>query len=351
MNHLSSKSVTQRNPQVLTLPADDSHEVIPLSVRLILLYLYFTHSSPEIYSFYLLPGRSHSWAQQPFHQFFLQHDGIHPTPLQHWRTKIATGLSQGWKTAQQGTGGRKKRLIWGLETGKTRLSLSVCSRIVSIKPLPFVVTNIELLFLLLSFCLSLSTLFFLFFLSSSLLFCISSAPQRSDFPCSDRYRGILTEREGNTARERERGGNLREETREGWKKRRSKRNSFIRAVLPPPAQTVWKIKLWAERNDQQRADEGGRRETTNRAYTSHWHLTQKVWKKKTCMNSTMTKGADTKTQTQQVLACDVGLSDYHSSERVKPRDPWMCVCYVDKDLVIHCESWGWRTDRVMSTRN
>lgn len=44
--------------------------------------------------FYLLPGSSHSWAQQPFHQFFLQHDGIHPKPLRHWRTEIATGLTK-----------------------------------------------------------------------------------------------------------------------------------------------------------------------------------------------------------------------------------------------------------------
>lgn len=37
----------------------------------------------HIFSFYLLSGRSDSWAQQPFHQFFLQHDGIHPKLLRH----------------------------------------------------------------------------------------------------------------------------------------------------------------------------------------------------------------------------------------------------------------------------
>lgn len=43
-----------------------------------------------------------------------------------------------------------------------------------------------------------------------------------------------------TQRGSKRCGNLREETREGWKKQRSKRNSFIQPVFPPPAPAVEK---------------------------------------------------------------------------------------------------------------
>lgn len=63
-------------------------------------------------SLYLLSGCSHSWTQQPFHQLFLQHDGIHPKPLRHSGTKIATGL----RKPKNSPAGNRKKQISSLET-------------------------------------------------------------------------------------------------------------------------------------------------------------------------------------------------------------------------------------------
>lgn len=126
--------------------------------------------------FYLLPGCSNSWAQQPFHQFFLQHDGIHPKPFQHWRIKN----SHRAQNVEKHPSSNEKK-IWGLETSiNFSVSLScLCSLNMDLSSLYFPPFD---------------SLSFLFSLSSSFL---PSARQQCDSPCSDRYGGILTEREGN----------------------------------------------------------------------------------------------------------------------------------------------------------
>lgn len=103
--------------------------------------LYFSLYFPDIFHpinvfFYLLPGCSHSWAQQPFHQFFLQHDGIHPKLLRHWQTKIATSL----RTLKNTPAGNGKKQIC---VSVPKLSLTPSSCLCS--------SNMEILFLL--FCL------------------------------------------------------------------------------------------------------------------------------------------------------------------------------------------------------
>lgn len=73
-------------------------------------------------------------------------------------------------------------------------------------------------------------------------------PYSDQNPCSDRYEGILTEREGNEEREGKRGSNLREETSEGWQKWMSIRKSFIQPGLPPPAEPAKnRTLLWGQK--------------------------------------------------------------------------------------------------------
>lgn len=67
----------------------------------------FIHTHPSLY---LLSCGSHSWAQKPFHQFLLQHDGIHSKPLRHWQTKIATGLRK--LRLQASRKGKKKQSLF-----------------------------------------------------------------------------------------------------------------------------------------------------------------------------------------------------------------------------------------------
>lgn len=186
-----------------------------------------------LYIFYLLSGCSHSWAQQPFHQFFLQHDGIHPKMFRHWWTKIADGSQ---KNNPAGNGTKKANVK---ARGRDKIShcrLCLCSFSPFVPPLWLVLIH----FLLFSSC---PWTFFPSFLSPS---------QLPNPPCSDRYGGILTEREGDWERESERGGNLWEETSEGWETPTPKRNSFIRPVFPPPARAERKIKLSTARNDEHR---------------------------------------------------------------------------------------------------
>lgn len=70
---------------------------------------------------YLLSGRSHSRAQQPFHQFFLQHDGIHPKP----QTKTATGLGKQRQNPGRYKKQKTKKKTLQIFTGKT-LETDVC---------------------------------------------------------------------------------------------------------------------------------------------------------------------------------------------------------------------------------
>lgn len=76
----------------------------------------------QMYLFiYLLPSCSHSWAQQPFHQFFLQSDGIHPKPLWDRQTKIAAGS----RTSKNTPAGNGKEQIWSEETWINSVCVSV----------------------------------------------------------------------------------------------------------------------------------------------------------------------------------------------------------------------------------
>lgn len=139
---------------------------------------------------YLLSSRPHSRAQQPFHQFFLQHDGIHPKPPRHRRTEIATGLRQ-WKKTHNPAENWMQELQVGTSFLRSPLTL-LLPRLCSLNTCP--------LFLLLSFS---RFPFFSFFFSFPSVFprvFLSAALWRSGSPCSDRYGGILRERE------RERGG-------------------------------------------------------------------------------------------------------------------------------------------------